>query len=837
MSEMKNSLARGRTVVALAALLAVAACGGGGGGDSPSSSSTTTSVSGVASKGLLRYAQVTAYAVKSDGTADKSKALGSAITDDTGKYTITGLTPSIPVILEVTPLAASGNRPATTMMDEATGQGVAVTVASGFSLTAAVVLDSSGTTSAQITPFTNMAVALAQKQAADLPSGVTIADVINAANVSISTALNIPILTEEPTFTSAPNGGGVTVTATSAAAVKLAAISQLAQTDPACSGAGSTLAAIQCEVEKLADDATTAKDDGSVLSSELASLINEAQKAVSTTVTTVAEVTTGTTVTPTDNSTLTTVVAKAKGLIQGVRNLWAALTNKSDSSSLVSRGKVVGDALSASTLPFNQSAIIAVARVLEGMTPGQGYATTTTAWSPINSPESMDVPGAIGGGCSVKTDSTFATDSAATDMQTAQYVGCRITYKIAVESGTAYAYQHIVRATRLTDNATAADQTEQFSVKTALVKQAGTVDGSGNFTKSNTTPINLVTGAALAASDYQTVTVSRVSRGTDPFDGSTTTINGQPYTFQAYNNFAFSGKLAPSLRQYNWGLNHTAVGATDVSISASSGGVAVGNGVTTATTTKMLLTGSFKLLGTNLTTVLSSVSIQDGSYWQAETTTSGYVNGVTTKDGKAVLLVEAKAINGAVLSGSLTADGFVDVNPTNDGDSAIPTKVVFAGTVKESSSATTPLFTGTLTASLNKAGDVAAGNGESVQSLDVFTIRKLVLDGTFISTASNTVHVGLTYTFDLNGEGTLIGSYTQADGHSLQLDMTVSDAITAASHLYLTSLSAAVSLKLDGTDAGTFPTLTNIKSGEVLAGVVDLNAGRITYSDNSYEQF
>lgn len=834
MSEMKSSLARGRTVVALAALLAVAACGGGG-GDSPSSSSTTTSVSGVASKGLLRYAQVTAYAVKSDGTADKSKALGSAITDDTGKYTITGLTPSIPVILEVTPLAASGNRPATTMMDEATGQGVAVTVASGFSLTAAVVLDSSGTTSAQITPFTNMAVALAQKQAADLPSGVTIADVINAANVSISTALNIPILTEEPTFTSAPNGSGVTVTATSAAAVKLAAISQLAQTDTDCANAD-TLAAIQCEVEKLADDATTAKDDGSVLSSELASLINEAQKAVSTTVTTVAEVTTGTTVTPTDNSTLTTVVAKAKGLIQGVRNLWAALTNQSDSTSLVSRGKVVGDALSASTLPFNQSAIIAVARVLEGMTPGQGYATTTTEWSPINSPESMDVPGAIGGGCTVKTDNTFASDSASTDMQTAQYVGCRITYKVATEGSSTYAYQHIVRATRVNPNATTSGDTEQFTVQTALVKQPGSLDVNGNFVKSGS-PINLVTGLTLATSDYQTVTVSRVSRGTDPFDGGTTTINGQPYTFQAYNNFAFSGKLAPSLRQYNWGLSHTAVGATDVSISASSGGVSVANGATTDTTTKMLLTGSFKLLGTNLTTVLSSVSIQDGSYWQAETTTSGYVNGVTTKDGKAVLLVEAKAINGAVLSGSLTADGFVDVNPTTGGDSAVPTKVVFAGTVKESSSATTPLFTGTLTASLNKAGDVEAGNGESVQSLDVFTIRKLVLDGTFISTASNTVHVGLTYTFDLNGEGALIGSYTQADGHSLQLDMTVSDAITAASHLYLTSLSANVSLKLDGTDAGTFPTLTNIKSGEVLAGVVDLNAGRITYSDNSYEQF
>ena len=90
--------ARSRTALSMAALLALAACGGGGGGSSSSGGGapSTVSVAGVASKGLLRNAVVTAYAVINGA---KGAALGSTTTDANGRYTLTGLLSGALVLL------------------------------------------------------------------------------------------------------------------------------------------------------------------------------------------------------------------------------------------------------------------------------------------------------------------------------------------------------------------------------------------------------------------------------------------------------------------------------------------------------------------------------------------------------------------------------------------------------------------------------------------------------------------------------------------------------------------------------------------------------------------
>ena len=85
-----NVWARSRTALSMAALLALAACGGGGGSSSSGGTPSTVAVSGVASKGLLLNAVVTAYAVNADGT--KGNKLASVTTSATdGSYTLTGL--------------------------------------------------------------------------------------------------------------------------------------------------------------------------------------------------------------------------------------------------------------------------------------------------------------------------------------------------------------------------------------------------------------------------------------------------------------------------------------------------------------------------------------------------------------------------------------------------------------------------------------------------------------------------------------------------------------------------------------------------------------------------
>ena len=82
--------------------LALLGCGGGGGPAAPPAGSTT--VSGVVMKGPVSGADVTVYAVKSDGTVNRSGNLGTGKTDPGGNYPVILTTaPTGPVVVEATP--------------------------------------------------------------------------------------------------------------------------------------------------------------------------------------------------------------------------------------------------------------------------------------------------------------------------------------------------------------------------------------------------------------------------------------------------------------------------------------------------------------------------------------------------------------------------------------------------------------------------------------------------------------------------------------------------------------------------------------------------------------
>lgn len=155
---MKN-----RTVVLYSSVLAsailLAGCGSGSGGvsSSPSGGSPPPpaaggAVAGVAAKGILSKAIVTGYCGNSE--ADQ---LATGPTDAAGQYSLTWTTACAkPVLLVVT---GDAN---TTMTDEATG--TTVSVPAGFRLRA-LVADPDTTAIKNITPLTDMAVAIAGNSA------------------------------------------------------------------------------------------------------------------------------------------------------------------------------------------------------------------------------------------------------------------------------------------------------------------------------------------------------------------------------------------------------------------------------------------------------------------------------------------------------------------------------------------------------------------------------------------------------------------------------------------------------------------------------------------------
>jgi hypothetical protein len=157
-------------------VLSLAACGGGGGGGTSSSTPSNGAISGVASKGLMVGAKVTAYCGVSPTTP-----IGTATTDTNGSYALT-LTQACATPIEVVVSAVSG----TTMLDETSP--TPVTLPAGFAMRAFVPASSGGTISQPITPLTDMAAALVETAvAANTPLSPAV--VGNANSAIISTVL------------------------------------------------------------------------------------------------------------------------------------------------------------------------------------------------------------------------------------------------------------------------------------------------------------------------------------------------------------------------------------------------------------------------------------------------------------------------------------------------------------------------------------------------------------------------------------------------------------------------------------------------------------------------
>jgi hypothetical protein len=142
------------------AMILLTGCGGGGGSSSASGNQAGTAatvggtVAGIAAKGILANAVVTAYCGYSEALADR---IATGVTNTAGQYSLTWTSACAkPVLLVVTAGAA------TTMADEATG--ATITLPAGFKLRA-LLADPDTTTIKNITPLTDMAAAIAGSSA------------------------------------------------------------------------------------------------------------------------------------------------------------------------------------------------------------------------------------------------------------------------------------------------------------------------------------------------------------------------------------------------------------------------------------------------------------------------------------------------------------------------------------------------------------------------------------------------------------------------------------------------------------------------------------------------
>lgn len=214
------------SMIIAVASLTLSGCGGGGGG-------AAHTVSGVASKGLIKNGtnNVKVFALNSDGT--KGALLATTSTGANGDYTanLGGYTGA--VLVEV-----SG-----TYSDEATGQ--PVTIAADKPLRAA--FDNvTGDATVAVTPLTELAV---QKAGAALTK-----DNIKAANTAVSAFFNVDVIATKPVDASATALGASGVTADQKNyTLALAAVSQMAN-----SGTADAVYAVLTKIQTDNDPSKTA---------------------------------------------------------------------------------------------------------------------------------------------------------------------------------------------------------------------------------------------------------------------------------------------------------------------------------------------------------------------------------------------------------------------------------------------------------------------------------------------------------------------------------------------------------------------------------------------------
>lgn len=429
----------------------LAGCGGGGGGatDTSASGQGSVSVSGTAAKGLMANADVGAYAVAADGTVGAT-ALATTTTDPSGHFALTfSATQDKPYVIKVS-AKADGS---TTHLDEVTNTSQALPA--GFTMRALLVPGTAGavTTSASVTPFSELAVAAAAKAS----GGITKANADQAASTVAQ------LLGFDP--------AKVAVKATSAVgssedekklAIMLTAVSKLANSGALGCTTGDAGAKVKCVVDTLASaaSASTIKlevagtDVSAALGSAVSTVLADTNLNGGIDPSTLSGVTGN--LACTDNcaaAPIATVSAilSAKALFTQLRSDWTALFSRGGASAIATgaanteawkfRQAMTDVQLPATTLVKDLGVLLMAVDFYNDYKAGR---TTVNFRTRAPGEVASDTPWAVTNytavGCTVYQDS--ATTVVATLPENANFIGCRASYFVSAASGTTTDWRH-----------------------------------------------------------------------------------------------------------------------------------------------------------------------------------------------------------------------------------------------------------------------------------------------------------------------------------------------------------------------------------------------------------
>lgn len=662
----------------LLAAATLAACGGGGGdeggtGGTPITTKALISLHGVASKGRMAGARVTAHPVRSDGSVDLSTVLASTESDASGAYQLRFEgTPDQPHVIRV----AAKDDGSTTHLDEVAG--TPRPLPAGFVMRALYTPRQSGevAATASLTPFSEMAVSAAERASGGL----------TAANAAQATAAVTQLLGFDPAQTTPRTVATATSADEQTLAVLLTAVSGLSHDGALGCTTGSDGERTQCVVDTLARSASpstmrlgvtaggTTTDVSAALKAQVAKVLADATLRGPVSSATLTPVVTNLgcsesacTVAPatgTPGDAVASAIASAKALFGQIKSDWLALFSPGGATSLATgavnveaykiRTAMQGIEVPVETMGKDLGALLMGIDLYSDYKAGR-TSVATRSRGPVPSNDGQAVYTAPSStGCTVyqgTTGSTMATSAAE-----AGSVGCSARYYLARTT------------TRLADGST---QTVDLQWRHGFTL---TPQADGRYTyvsrprKRTTTTTCPVTGGCTSVTTADEMLQTELSEGTlvPTFDAagriSAFTVEGRlPGAFRADGNTLANHHLT-------WSMSGTTAVAPD-GLTATS----------VSRTTR--ITGSM-VAYSDATTPAGTLTLRSGQFGESDATLSGSTE-------KALTLADldlAWATPGAEFAGAFKADGMSFDKSRTD---YIPTRVQLSGALRSLSGGVT----------------------------------------------------------------------------------------------------------------------------------------------------
>ena len=655
----------------LLAAATLAACGGGGGdeggtGGTPTTTKALISLHGVASKGRMAGARVTAHPVRSDGSVDLSTVLASTESDASGAYQLRFEgTPDQPHVIRV----AAKDDGSTTHLDEVAG--TARPLPAGFVMRALYTPRQSGevAATASLTPFSEMAVSAAERAG----GGVT------AANAAQATAAVTQLLGFDPAQTTPRTVATATSADEQTLAILLTAVSGLAHDGALGCTTGSDGERTQCVVDTLARAASpstihlgvtaggTTTDVSAALKAGVAKVLADAALRGPVSSVTLTPVVTNLgcseaacTVAPaagTPGDAVATAIASAKTLFGQIKSDWLALFSRGGASSLAA-GAVNVEAYRIRTAMQDIEAPVEtlgkdLGALLMGLDLYSDYkagrtSVATRSHGPVPSNDGLaDYSASESAGCTVNQGTNSAVT--ATTAAEAGSVSCSARY-------------YLTRTTTRLANGSTQTVDLQWRHGFSLTPQAdGRYTYAARPRKRTTTTTCLVTGGCTSVTTADEMLQTELSEGTlvPTFDAagriSAFTVEGRlPGAFRADGNTLANHHLT-------WSMSGTTAVAPD-GLTATS----------TSRTTR--ITGSM-LAYSDATTQAGTLTLRSGQIGESDVTLAGSNQAAPTLFD----LDLAWTTPSAEFQGAFKADG---MSFDKSGTDYIPTRVQLSGALR-----------------------------------------------------------------------------------------------------------------------------------------------------------